>query len=249
MTILALVPVLAALAGVLVGGLISELRVALEMRRERKKALNRVLWCQLDLWHDLERYDLKDLLDLFLKRLARRMNLPLDQTGLIIPDADRNILAEIIGEVVGSSRRPGLDEDYDASVEALAMYDPLLAVQLSGKTSLAQHRIQSDAYVTSVIDRFAAPLDDTTHVERLRPWIYKENLDTARRILRSDIEAVARSLSRCRWRAVQRSLVAVTEKVGREQEQLIDQGIDRLVEQFRMLAAGASPPPTESPRS
>lgn len=227
MSLLALIPVLAALAGAFIGGLVAEVRTVLEMRRERRKALNRVLWTQLDLWYDLEQSDVGELIDEFMSGMAKRLGVTTDEFK--IPAEHQDMFTAVLAQFVGEARNPDLDVNYEEAVDSLAIFDPILAFRLSGKTKFSRPREQSEAYLAKVIQHFGGGDENDLKpgVDLMRPFLRREMFDSARKVLREDIKDVAGELGRKPRKRVARLLSELSERADEKQSQSFEEYLDR----------------------
>lgn len=237
MSIVALVPVLAALAGAFIGGLVAEVRTVLEMRRERRQGLNRVLWTQLDLWYDLERSEVGGVVDHMHEGLAKRLGVA--KEDLSFPAEYQDLLGSIIAQLASDARNPELDSQYETAVDALASFDPILAFRLSGKTKLARPREQSEGFIATVVQQMGSISYEELKpgVDHMRPFVRGEMFESSRQIFREDIEEVAEQLGRKAKKRVRRLLSNLSLRAGQQQETILEDYLDRAAPQLVALAA------------
>jgi hypothetical protein len=192
MSLQILVPIIAALAGAGLAAFAGELRHYVESSRDRRKALNRVLWCQLDLWYEVKRADIGDGLDIVFSKLATRLGVDI---AAIASVETRSKLAQILADNFALRKSLELDKKYADAVETLAAYEPVLAYQLSGKTDLQRHREKSDAYVSAIAEQFGeGKTVDSAGLGALMPFAREETFRAADLVLQEDIEDVAARL-------------------------------------------------------
>ena len=128
------VPVIAALTGAVVGGLVSEARAYLTDRREQRRAKRRVLAILLELQYQFRRSDANALSKQIGEQL--RATIPGVEASWIeaifSPVSVRAMLA-----VLPSDQSVGkLGEQLEDAVDALAIYDPWLAFKIRGYDSV-----------------------------------------------------------------------------------------------------------------
>jgi hypothetical protein len=226
MTLQILIPVVAALAGAGVAGLAGETRHYVELRRERRKALNRVLWCQLDLWTALSRYDLTGALEVVMPRFADRLGVV---EADLSPANNREVVAELVADNILPDREPDLDLKYAASVEALASFEPVLAYRLSGKTELQFYREQVNSYMAAAVDRLPMEPTDPAMLKSFISFLQKEMLRTVKKILQDDMEAVGKHLNRRTRRDIKRATRSLEERIEADPKLTIEEGADRML--------------------
>lgn len=121
------------IAGLLIGALISELHVALAGVRERRRALNVLLFDLLQLRFDVRTSDPRILIET-LERITRKQ---FPSEPWTMPASVRSIVVNIQKETLGDTRRK-LTERYETAIGALVPHDPLLAYQLAGRELISR---------------------------------------------------------------------------------------------------------------
>lgn len=135
-----LVPVIAALAGAVVGAMSAEVRSFLELRRENRKVLNKVLFNLLDLRHALRVTDPAVVLEFITEGMADHFGAAAAEAEISSALTASPGLTHILASTTGAWTPADLAKQYDAAVESLSAVDPLLAFQLSGRPGLLQKR-------------------------------------------------------------------------------------------------------------
>jgi hypothetical protein len=233
------VVVIAGLGAAGIAAIAGELRPYVEMKRERRKALNRVLWCQLDLWSEVKRSDLGDGVEILFAKIAARSGVPI---AVFAPPEARAKIAEILAENLIPKRDPQLDSKYEASVEVLASYEPVLAYRLSGKTELQRHKEQSDSYISAVVQQFGTNSEvDNAALGALNPFARAEVLRSALYIIEEDIGIVANYLGRRTQRQVKRILRSLADRLEQDFKQRVDEGVERVVTWMQSLSVTPLP--------
>lgn len=234
MSLQIIIPVIAALAGAGVAGFSGELRHYVQMRRERRKTLNRVLWCQLDLWYEVvNRSNIGDAFDLVFSKLAARLGVPL--TTIAPPEAKAKLI-EILGETMLPRRDPELDRKYAVAVEELASYEPLLAYKLSGKTDLQRHQQQSKEYVAAFEHQFGTGTEaDQIGINALSPFARAEIESTAILVIEDDIKDVSGLLGHKERKAVERLLRKLSDRLEQTHTERIDAAVERVLTWWQSL--------------
>lgn len=244
MTVALWFPALTALIGAAVGGFVSEARQFLEFRRERRKAVNRVLWCQLDLWYELKRFDLTDLTSAFLERLCQRLGVPIDQLAPYLPDVPE--LSEIIG-TVASVRDPELTTRYQSAVGALSFFDPLLAYRLSGKAHNEPAARQADQIIGHFRERYPTQAESEQRmVAILTPMLRDEMGHSQIKAVEEDIREVACLLGGSVRKEASNVLTSLQLQLDAERSASLTQAVDRVIELLQRVhqQSAVNPPLT-----
>lgn len=130
-TLRELLPVLSALAGVIVGGLIAELRAALENFRGRRRALRVLLFHLLGLRHELSKRDPQHLVAAVVPFLQKHF-------GAALPDNLQQypLYQQVLVAARHLSESSSVAATYREAVADVAPFDPILAYHLSGDDRL-----------------------------------------------------------------------------------------------------------------
>jgi hypothetical protein len=222
------------IVGLIVGAFISEFRIVLADARERRRALNVLLFDLLELRNDVRTSNPRLLIDT-LQRILRRKFPGVDITAFL-GQLLQPIIASIHKEVMGNSRLR-LTERYEGALHTLVPYDPMLAYRLAGSERLAAVERAIALYYDKIAQhpgvandpnapRFLSVIQDET-TTALIDEVLKNLADDLRRIAR------ARRWWLFRWLwmplAVQRALRRQGHGVTRTQEQELEAMIDRVI--------------------
>lgn len=128
------------------GGAVAEWRQGLQLRREARRMLNRVLFHQLELVYRLKQSKLEPVLDEVERALRTRF-----------PSEDVSALRTIFSSpVILAALREMLDipaqiaDQYQDAIEAVAEVDPILAYRLSGHDAITKHRVFVERYLEAL---------------------------------------------------------------------------------------------------
>jgi hypothetical protein len=238
MTLLGNVAIVAAIVAALTAALMGELRHILELRRGRRKALNKVLWCQLDLWFELKRFDVTGALELIAPGLVQRWGVTDSQP---LPADTIAITGETLAETFLNTRDPELDQKYTHAVEELASYEPVLAHSLSGRTALQRYREQVDAYMNLLAIRLPGDQPDSAAMSGFVAFMRSEVLRAVVEIMENDIAAVAARLNRSTRKQLRSAMRDFRDRVSQ------DGGRSDAVMQRLMNWAATQTPTTDTP--
>ena len=219
-----LVPVLTALAGAGVAGIVAEWRQVQQNKREALRPIRRVLHRQLNIWHTFQTGDRELLLDALAASFGRRYKVDAKEIRreLVASPLGGVMLDKLLKEIL-----PGdLATRYEEAVVELSEVDPFLAFRLGGKAGLHQY--------TDTLDRLAvaegANVSDPHYVAAsriMRAEIHKH----AAKLLREDIEEVAGLLG---WRARRRAR-RLLRRVDLTKHPELDEALDSVMSQLESL--------------
>ena len=196
--------VVIALAGAFVGGFIAELRSWLQIRRDTRRTLRRVLYQQLEVRDAVIRANPLTFLDAFGSVLAKRyrVNPAAAKTELRRHGFFEAAFTQLVSARIGHE----LESKYEAAVDSLGEIDPLLAFRLAGKAALTRYRERMEAYTAAVVPT-PSPNDQAV-LDALRPLLDDTVYTKTIQILEEDILDVAGSLGR----TIKRSTLRLLEK-------------------------------------
>jgi hypothetical protein len=137
----------AALVGAMVGGFIGELRVLMEGRRERRRALRLLLYQLLEVRYRVSTADPRAIPRVLKKYIEGRFGSDVARQ-LDSPQAKRQ-LRQFIQALAESVSRDPVAPAYQQAVDAIAPYDPILAYRLRDLGRLAD----LDAQIAQYYDR------------------------------------------------------------------------------------------------
>jgi len=223
MSVSVLIPVLAALAGAAIGGLVAELRQGLQISRDNRKIRNRVLYTQLDVWHTVSWADPEVLLSAAPKIMAGALGIP--EADIQSAFKEYPAVEGLWRQVLPQSIPTDLERRYQNAVDSLADVNPLLAYQLSGRPELNTF---SKAWL-SRIDAFTTEIQaseqDRRTLAAFSPPLDRELRARLLETLEDDIRDVARAISWLRRRQVSKTIergkMGATGIADRELEKVI----------------------------
>jgi hypothetical protein len=226
-------PAFTALIGAAVGGLITEARQFLETHRERRKAVSRMLWCQLDLWYELKRFDLSDLLSAFIERLSSSLGVSVEQLAAFLPDVPG--IARIVGTVAGV-RDPDLTTRYQTAVGALSFFDPLLAYRLSGKAHNEPGGRQADELIRQFTELYSTQAESEGEMAAILTPILRDEMVRAQiKAIEEDIQEVAGVLGRRIQKRAAKALASLQAQLNEERSASLTHAVDRCIEMLRRV--------------
>lgn len=224
-------PLATAIVGLFVGALISEFHVALAGARERRRALNVLLFDLLQLRHDVRNSDPNLVFGTFLRVIQKKFGDV--ATQFFDMPQFRTTLVDI-HKVLQDSDRPKLTERYENAVRGLVPHDPVLAYRLSGNAQIsgveravALYYARVAAHPDVIKERDAPKLLSVLEDETATALIAEALKD-----LSADVRQVARAR---RWRLIRWAWTPLSvEKVLVRQDQrpasTIDQEIEGLLD-------------------
>jgi len=233
-----LVPILAALAGVAVGGLVAEGREWLRITRDNARSLNRVLYAQLDVWHIVHGADLEAVLDMVPRVIAPLLGGTSGDLRVLLQAAPelKPLLAEILRDQIPTD----LEERYHAAVNQLAQIDPLLAYRISGRPELNALVVTWRGRLSLMAEQAPMSESDRSMIERFNPAIAQETRRQLLKPLEEDIESVAKKCGLTQWRRVKRQLEKEVRGHAGQIEREAAASIQRVLEQAGLVQAPAS---------
>lgn len=143
-----MLPVLAALAGAITGGLVAEFRTLLQGTRERRRALRILLYELLELRFRVARQDPAQFLPELKKCVERTLGAE-TATSLDSPDAKR-LFRDALAAAAAVSLDPPIGARYEHAVDALAHHDPIFAYSLRSQSLLLDVERAIRAYYEKV---------------------------------------------------------------------------------------------------
>lgn len=185
-----LVPIIAALAGALVGGLVSEMRIAFEGQRERNRVLNQLLHYQLEVLYSLQRLDPQELEQELAELFGTRFPEMSDQIVAGLRSAPG--FMETLMAASGQHLPHGLVENYERSINGLSQVEPVLAYRLSSPEPVARIGNLLEQVRLSAEDAAA----DGSELQRLTTAVEPELYQVAAKKVREDINLLRPYLKR-----------------------------------------------------
>ena len=152
-----IIPVLAALAGALVGGLITEIRQWMQLRRDNGRTLNRVLYTQLEVWHTVLKTDPEPVVAALAEIITTRFHLAETDVRAILNDDKLRALMKQLSPTTVTGE---LELKYQTAVDSLADVNPVLAFRLNGRPELTRYATKWKASVEDWLQQISAPDSD-----------------------------------------------------------------------------------------
>jgi uncharacterized protein (DUF2267 family) len=217
-------PVLAALAGAIVGGAVAEFRTLLQGARERRRALKTLLHQLLELRFTITTQDPRQLLPALIAYLKRKVS-P-EQVREFEASPAQQLLHQVFDALTTTISDSPIAAQYHQAVSALAPHDPVLAYHLSNQARLPSLEHELRQYYAKVVT-FPQLAQDTQAV-LLLARIESASLDLARSEaldqLAENIGTVASKISLwTRYRAT---------RIVRRQDDISGVELERILDQF-----------------
>jgi len=196
-------PIVTALAGVLLGGFVAEFHNILQGRRERRRALRIVLYRLLQLRFQVQARRPE--------RIIATVSNYVRQQGVDVPGqeiARHPLFKRALSKVLDSQAHAPLADSYSDAVDALASYAPVLAYSLSGEDRFLRLDASIQQYCDEILqipEVAAAPLTPTIEGP-MRAATAETAAEAALDALAETIATVAGFLSRNTLRSAKRFL-------------------------------------------
>jgi len=222
LTIKDLAPLIAGLAGVLVGGLIAEFHIVIQGVRERTRALRKLLYKLLELRYELRRRDpttaLNALQRYFRERFGQQVADGVGQFFQYKP------VLELIEAATRGRSREEFESGYQQAVDEVAPFRPLLAYQLSGQSALLEADRLLREYYGKVVSLPELQGNADMEVAMSRAEKYFERLAYGQAVQRMerDIVWVAWNISPWTWIRVLRLLRRADSRAAEDISRLMD---------------------------
>lgn len=224
-----LLPVISALTGALIGGVIAELRTFMAAARERKKALRILLYALLQIRFEICRYNPDQFMQALSRSFARRFGVDVAKE-LEAPEAKAffdGIIQKVLDEM-----RTDLNPKYNKAVEALSPHDPILAYCLVGNERiLALDRILRQ-YCENLRanPEIAADPAGIRFLDSSKTTMLNTALVEAKKQLAEDIAHVAWELSFLTHLRVKDALSRQDRVLEKELDEFLDQVFDSILD-------------------
>lgn len=217
-------PVAAALAGALVGGIVAELRTALQGLRERRRALRVLLYELLELRFRLTTLDPRAILPALENYMVRRFGVAVAE---VFKTPEWKVAMSVAFQAAAASiPKSSLGDEYESAVNAIAPHDPVLAYRLRDQHHVLEFDRGLKQYYDGVLALLQLDPDASAIREKAEPATLTVTLQLALNDLGDRIREIARSLSPFTWFSVTRILKRQNEQSSPELERLIDQILD-----------------------
>lgn len=242
-------PLLIGLAGIVAGAILTELRALIAGSRERRRALNVLLYELLQLRFEIKTSNPRTVLEAISRIAERKYGAGVAQ-GLKDP-AFVVLISKVFIEA-GFSDTSKLAERYETAVRALVPFEPLLAYRLSGNERLAKLERVIGTYYREVSQMPSVVSDP--NAPALLPIVANATtqilVEEVMRELATDVMIVARARAWpvLRWvwiplvtsiRLRRQDRVA-TERLDRKLEELLEKVVPQIINAMPVVAAPAS---------
>jgi len=233
-------PVLAALAGALVGGVVGELRTIVQSARERRRALRMLLYQLLELRFCIATHDPRMVMPVLMDYVRRTFGSEALQA--LQSAGTEHLLRQMVAAaptLFGSD--PPMAAHYQEAIKALAPYDPVEAYRLSNQAEFQNLEREFRQYYDRAIAFPQIAADPQAAV--VLPHVEAASVDVARSEaltqLAKNIHAVAWKVSPLtRYRAG---------RIVRLQDRIPGPELERLLDRFVMTVIGRLTQHTSAP--
>lgn len=249
-----LITIIPVAAGVLLGAFAKEIGVFMQVSRDDKRLLKRVLFHQLNLWWELWRSDYGYMLSVFDEELSaalRRLGAPTEQTTGIV-DSVRPQVITLFTEAKMTSPQEIFDQ-YQEAVKQLAEADPVTAYEINFRFS-GDSREKMNELLERMREMEAAagkPPSDKMVIDHLFARLHEVSNREMIARLEDDLLLIARRLGWRTRREVRRQIKEAPGHIRKNVQQIVDQiftQITHLHSEGR-LPPGQSAPPSEIKQS
>ena len=238
-----LLPVICALIGALVGGIVGETRIALQTSRERKRTLKKVLFNQLELWYETRRRRIGRLIETLERCMESRIASSDDLESTNIREAlHEDGLGIFFKEALEMVNIEEMVDRYQNTIGELAPCDPVLAYQLSGRVAILEYqRWYGD--ILQQIEISNDSIEDvemTAMVEYVQDYVDESASQKVTEALEEDVKMVASAISFREWWRVWRLIRGkerLEEKQNMEMEQELNRYFDDFIARFKKTQA------------
>lgn len=246
-----LITIIPVAVGVLLGAFVKEIGVFMQVSREDKRFLKRVLFHQLNLWWELWRSDYGYMLSVFDEELSaalQRLGAPPEQTiGLV--DSVRPQVITLFTEAKMTSPQEIFDQ-YQEAVKQLAEVDPVTAHEINFRFS-GGLREKIDELVERMREMEAAagkPPTDKAFSDRLFTRLYDVSNRELIARLEDDLLFIARCLGWRTRRDIRRQIKEMPGHVRKNVQQIVEQMFAQIASLLSegQQSPGQSAPPSES---
>lgn len=190
-----LLPVVTALIGAAIGGLVAELRQWLQISRDNRRVLNRVLFVQLDVWDTIRRADPDTAMNDLPRILAKVFSVPEPEVRQVFQGHPATL--QFIRQILATATPTGVDNQYREAVDRLADVQPLLAYRISTRPGLdallTSWRAKAEEYLSTISE----PEDNRKFLDTFQPALESESRAIRLKRLEDDIADVAGAIG---WR-------------------------------------------------
>lgn len=237
-----LISIIPVAVGVFLGAFAREIGVFLQINREDKRILKRVLFHQLNLWSELWRSDFSFVLSLFSEEfgaaLLRQGATPEQTTGLF--DSVKPQIIALLSEAKVASPQK-LFEQYRQVVKQLAEVEPITAYQINFRFSgeLKEKISEMVNRAVEMEDATDKPPTDKIIIDRLFAHLVETSNRELIARLEGDLLRVAKLIGWRTRRNAERDIKDMSSYIRLDVQQIVEQMIAQLM---HLMAEGQQTP-------
>jgi len=231
------IPVIAALVGAFIGGLIKEIGTAYQAYREDKRVLKRVLYNQLELWLQFKLCDPGP----YVLTAVQKLNELISKSGIpeeLVKEMTEPIQRElnsIYGEIeLGNPVK--LKERYQNVVDDLSRIDPLLAYNISGRIDVESIMSKMNTFFDAADSRIAQS-EATPPAPELKLFMVCQMQE---KLLKEVVSSVKSDIYRTAWRISALTLIRtwfMLRKAASNQDKKRSAELEKMMQEALSLAA------------
>lgn len=220
-------PIFTTLAGALVGGMISEFRNIVQLRRDARRARNKLLYNLLDIWCVLKTMDIGFVFEKIIAKFSQKFNVPIDQMRKEF-QGKPDIKYEVIKRLLERIPTENLEKKYQDSVDDLGPHDPILAYRMSGKGVLLRYDDIYSGFRKSLDEDNACGDSLNKFIDHMKSFSDKKTTNEALIVMEDDILIVASKISRRTRKSVSEIIKKIKCKSEEELEILVEEFVDHI---------------------
>lgn len=242
-----LIPMIPVAVGVFLGAFAKEIGVFMQVSRDDKRLLKRVLFHQLNLWWELWRSDYGHTLSVFDEELSaalQRLGAPPEQTTGLVDSVKPQVIT-LFTEAKMTSPQEIFDQ-YQEAVKQLAEVDPVTAYEINFRFS-GGWREKMDELVERMQEMEGAaskPPTDKTVIDRLFTRLYETSNRELIVRLEDDLLFVAQRVG---WRTRRNIRQKIKDMPGRVRKD-VRQIVEQMFAQITSLLSEAQQSSRQSPQ-
>jgi hypothetical protein len=246
-----LISIIPVAAGVLLGAFAKEIGVFMQVGREDKRLLKRVLFHQLNLWWELWRSDYGytlSLVDEEFSAALRRLGASPEQTTGLFHSAKPQIITLFTEAKMTSPQE--IFEQYQEAVKELAEVDPVTAYQINFRFSggLREKLDELVERAREMEDAADKPPTDKIIIDRLFTRLHEASNRELIARLEDDMLHVARRVGWRTRRDIRRTIKEMPGRVRKDVQELVEQMLAQIASLMAEVRSPSeqSQPPSEN---
>jgi hypothetical protein len=232
------IPVIAALAGAAVGGAIAEARSWIQIVRDQRRTLNRVLYAQLDVWQTVLRADPDAALEVLPRIMSKATQIPEPAVRAIYDTMPG--FADLIRGLLDEAVPANLEKRYQDAVDQLADVFPVLAYRLSGRPEITSVAKSWSSRINDSLTKMSVTDQDKALAGSLAPRVEREIRADLLKDLEEDINEVAGKLGRRALRDTRQALSKAKARASADREDEIAKILNRVLGELGTSLSPAS---------